>query len=225
MKKFTILLHRVFVNAVLLGMTTLTGMVLKSAPAHGANLSLTGNLADPNATALFAFTADGISNVTIPSYSWGGGTNTAGTTIVAGGFDLNMTLFDAAGNWYDERDDIGSGNLDFQFSRVLPAGTYQLAIAAFGNNSAGFGTLSTPFNGAGDFENRTSADAFDLLNVSTTATTVPEPSSLIGTVVAGFMVVMFKRKFSSRKRTSEFHIDRDLDPNHPRRSSRFPIDL
>jgi hypothetical protein len=150
-------LHKSFVNAMLLGMATSTGMVLNSAPARGANLSFTENLADPNATALFAFTADGISNVTIRSYSWGGGANAAGTTIAAGGFDLNMTLFNAAGNWYDERDDIGLGNLDFQFSRVLPAGTYQVEIAAFGNNSAGFGTLATPFNGAGDFQGRTSA--------------------------------------------------------------------
>jgi hypothetical protein len=202
MKKFTILLRRVFVNAILLGMATSTGLVMKSAPARAANLSLTGNLADPNATALFAFTADGISNVTIQSYSWGGGINASGTTIAAGGFDLNMTLFDAAGNWYDERDDIGLGNLDFQFIRVLPAGTYQVAIAAFGNNSAGFGTLATPFNGNGDFKNRTSAYAFDFLNVSENSTAVPEPSSLIGTALAGFTVVMFKRKLSSRKKNN-----------------------
>jgi hypothetical protein len=200
MKKFTILLQRVFVNTILLGIMTSTGIVMKSAPAHGANLSLTGNLADPNDTALFAFTADGISNVTIQSYSWGGGTNDAGTAIAAGGFDLNLTLFDPAGNWYDERDDIGFGNLDFQFSEVLPAGTYQLAIAAFGNNSAGFGTISTPFNGAGDFQGRTSAYAFDLITVSANSTNVPEPSSLIGTVVAGFTVIMFKRKSGSRKK-------------------------
>jgi hypothetical protein len=189
-----------FVNAMLLGIATSIGMVANLTPATAANLSFTGNLADPNATALFAFTADGISNVTIQSYSWGGGTNTAGTSIAAGGFDLNMTLFDAAGNWYDERDDINIGNLDFQFSEVLPAGTYQVAIAAFGNNSAGFGTIATPFNGAGDFENRTSAYAFDILNVNTTATNVPEPSSLIGTALAGFTVVMFKRKLPSNKR-------------------------
>jgi hypothetical protein len=190
-------LHKSFVNAMLLRMATSTGMVLNSAPARGANLSFTENLADPNATALFAFTADGISNVMIRSYSWGGGTNAAGTTISAGGFDLNMTLFNAAGNWYDERDDIGLGNLDFQFSRVLSAGIYQVAIAAFGNNSAGFGTLTTSFNGNGDFDNRTSAYAFDILNASATATEVPEPSSLIGTALAGFAVVGIKRKLTS----------------------------
>jgi PEP-CTERM motif len=200
MKNFPISVQKSSVNAMLLGITTLIGMAMNSTPAHGANLSFTGNLADPNATALFTFTADGISNVTIESRSWSGGINAAGTTIDAGGFDLNMTLFDAAGNWYDERDDINIGNLDFQFSEVLPAGTYQVAIAAFGNNSAGFGTIATPFNGAGDFENRTSAYAFDILNVNTTATNVPEPSSLIGTALAGFTVVMFRRKLSSNKK-------------------------
>ncbi len=145
MKNFPISIQKGSVNAMLLGMATFTGLAIESAPATAANLSLTGNLAAPNARSLFAFTADGTSNVTIVSYSWGGGIDVASTAIAAGGFDLNMTLFDAAGNWYDERDDIGSGNLDFQFSRVLPAGNYQVAIAAFGNNSAGFGTLATPY--------------------------------------------------------------------------------
>ena len=123
---------------------TTTDILLQSTPARAANLSFTGNLATPNATPLFSFIADGTSNVTIRSYSWGGGTNAAGTTISPGGFDLNLTLFDAAGNWYDERDDdIG---LDFQFTGILPAGNYQVAIAAFGNNSAGFGNITTPFN-------------------------------------------------------------------------------
>jgi hypothetical protein len=203
MKNSCVSLQKGFVNAMLLGIATSIGMVMNSTSAHGANLSFTGNLADPNARPLFTFTVDGISNVTLQSYSWGGGTNAAGTSISSGGFDLNMTLFDAAGNWYDERDDIGLGNLDFQFSRVFPAGMYQVAIAAFGNSSAGFGTLATPFNGAGDFDNRTSAYAFDILNVNATSTSVPEPSSLIGTALAGLTVVMFKRKFSSRKNKNQ----------------------
>jgi hypothetical protein len=189
-----------FVNAMLIGIATSIGMVMSSAPATAVNLSFTGNLADPNAKPSFTFTADGTSNVTIQSSSWGGGINAAGTNIPAGGFDLNLTLFDAAGNWYDERDDVDIGNLDFQFSGVLPAGTYQATIAAFGNNSAGFGTLATPFNGAGDFDNRTSAYAFDILNASLTVTNVPEPSSLIGTALAGFTGVMFKRKLSLNKK-------------------------
>ncbi|WP_309736896.1 DVUA0089 family protein [Chamaesiphon sp. OTE_75_metabat_556] len=197
MKNSPTSLQKSFVNAMLLGMATSTGMVLNSAPARGADLSFTGNLANPNAVALFAFTADGISNVTIQSYSWGGGNNAAGTKIAAGGFDLNMTLFDAAGNWYDERDDIGLGNLDFQFSEVFPAGTYQVAISAFGNNSAGFGTIATHFSGTGDFDNRTAAYAFDILNASTNSTAVPEPASFIGTALAGFAVVGIKRKLTS----------------------------
>jgi hypothetical protein len=197
MKKFPILVQKNLVNAILIGSATSIGMVANLTPAHGANLSFTGNLADPNATALFTFTADGTSNVTIESRSWSGGINAAGTNIPAGGFDLNLTLFDAAGNWYDERDDIGVGNLDFQFSGVLPAGTYQVTIAAFGNNSAGFGIIATPFNGAGDFDNRTSAYAVDVLNVNANSTAVLEPDSLIGTALAGFAVVCFKGKLAS----------------------------
>jgi hypothetical protein len=170
-----------------LGLITTTGVSIGSTPAYGANLTIDSNLTNPNDTPFYSFTADGISNVTIRSNSW-----------ATGGFDLNMTLFDSAGNWYDERDDIGVGNLDFNFSQVLPAGTYQLAIAAFGNNSAGFGDLSTPFNGAGDFQGRTSRYAFDLL-LNAPSTTVPEPSSIIGTVLAGLTLVMCKRKLSSSK--------------------------
>jgi hypothetical protein len=178
-----------FAIATILGLAaTMTGIVIKSAPAHAADLSFTDNLTNPNHTPFYSFIADGTSNVTIRSNSW-----------ETGGFDLNMTLFDSAGNWYDERDDIGVGNLDFEFSAILPAGTYQVAIAAFGNNSAGFGDLSTPFYGAGDFQGRTSEYAFEILNVSETSTSVPEPSSLIGTAIAGFTVVMFKRRSSSKK--------------------------
>jgi hypothetical protein len=201
MKKFTIDVSSGFVKAMMVGMTAITsGIAIESAPAHGANLSFADNLANPNDTPLFSFTADGTSNVTIQSYSWGGGTNATGETILPGGFDLNLTLFDASGNWYDERDDIGFSDLDFKFTGILPAGIYQVAIAAFGNNSAGFGDISTPFNGAGDFQGRTSAYAFDILNVNAISTAVPEPSSLIGTAMAGFTLAMFKRKSCPSKK-------------------------
>jgi hypothetical protein len=184
MKKFTI--------AMMLGMAaaTTTGIVLESTPAHGINLSFAGTFASPNTTVSALFTADGTSTVTIKSSSY-----------AAGGFDPILTLFNATnGNYILDRDDISTGNLDFQLIQALPAGNYRAVISAVGNYPNGT-NFATGFDGGGDFFGRTNKYAFDILNVNnTTSTAVPEPSSLIGTAVAGFTVVMFKRKLSSSKK-------------------------
>ena len=208
MKNLTIFAARGIANTLMLGIAaTTTGMVMASLPVNAANLSLTGNLADANDTPSFFFTADGTSTVTIRSYSWGGGTNAQGTTIADGGFDPVLTLFDSTnGDYILDRDDISSTplNLDFQLSQVLAAGSYLAVIYASGNFATGAfpgGNFSDGFTGGTDFFGRTSAYAFDILNVNnTTPTAVPEPSSLIGTAVAGFTVVMFKRKLYSKKK-------------------------
>ena len=210
MKNLPILALRSIANTLMLGIAaTATGMVMASSPANAANLSLTGNLADANDTPSFFFTADGTSTVTIRSYSWGSGTNAQGTTIAAGGFDPVLTLFNSIdGNYILDRDDISSTpqNLDFQLSQVLAAGNYRAVISASGNYANGAfpgGNFSDGFTGGTDFFGRTSAYAFDILNVNnTTPTAVPEPSSLIGTAIAGFTVAMFKRKLSSSKKST-----------------------
>jgi hypothetical protein len=196
MKNLTLLAARGIANTLMLGIAaTTTGMVMAFSPANAANFSLTGNLADANDTPSFFFTADGTSTVTIRSYSWD-----------AGGFDPVLTLFDSIdGNYILDRDDISSTplNLDFQLSQVLAAGSYRAVISASGNFANGAfpgGNFSDGFTGGTDFFGRTSAYAFDILNVNnTTSTAVPEPSSLIGTAAAGFTVVMFRRKLSSKK--------------------------
>jgi hypothetical protein len=193
MKNLTNFISRGFANAIVLGIATTTMGAIESRPANAANLSFTGNFTDPNNAPSFSFTADGISTVTIQSSSWG-----------TGGFDLNLSLFDGAGNWQDERDDdIG---LDFQYTGVLAAGTYQAVITAFGNSPNGSfpgGNLSDGFTNGGDFFGRTSAYAFEILNVNnTTPTSVPEPSDLIGTVLGGFSVVMLKRKLAASRKAN-----------------------
>jgi hypothetical protein len=192
MKNITTLIPRSFADAMMLGIAATTaGILMESIPAHSATLLFNGNLATPNSTPFFSFTADGTSTVTIQSSSW-----------ATGGFDPNLTLFNAAGNWIDERDDIGASNLDFRYSGILPAGNYQVAIAAFGNNSAGFGTVATPFNGAGTFQGRTSAYAFQIVNVNntTSATAVPEPFTIVGTLIgAGTALRMRKRLKATNK--------------------------
>jgi hypothetical protein len=189
MTKIATLVPKSFANAMMLGIAATTaGILMESMPAHGATLSFNGNLANANATPFFSFTADGTSTVTIQSSSW-----------ASGGFDLNLTLFNAAGNWIDERDDIGVGNLDFRYSGILPAGNYQVAIAAFGNNSAGFGTVATPFNGAGDFKGRTSAYAFQILNVNNTTptTAVPEPFTIVGTLIGASTAFRMRKRLKA----------------------------
>jgi hypothetical protein len=197
MKKFTL--------ATILGIAATIGITLESRSANAANLFFSGNFTSPNDAPSFVFTADGSSTVTIQSYSWGGGTNVDGTTtILPGGFDPHLFLFDGAGNWVNERDDdIG---LDFKFTGILAAGTYQAVITAVGNSayaSEPSGNLADGFTNEGrDFatDGVTSAYAVDIVNVSSSPTAVPEPSSLIGTVFAGFTAMMFKRKLSSSKK-------------------------
>ncbi len=182
--------------AIGLGISAITGILLQAVPAQAANFSFTGNFGtNPNAKAQYSFTADGVSTVTIQSSIW-----------AAGGFDPNLTIFNPDGTWRDERDDIGSNNLDFRYTGILPAGTYQAVIAAFGNNSAGFGTITTPFNGAGDFgvnalgAKRTSAFAFDILNVTTASaasTPVPEPFTIVGTLLGGASALRMRKRFKA----------------------------
>jgi hypothetical protein len=194
--------------AIGLGISAITGILLQSAPATAANFSFSGNLANPNARPTFNFVSDGTSTVTIQSYSYGGGTNAAGNTILGGGFDLNLALFDAAGNGVDESDDIGGtgkNNLDFSYTpnnptKTLPSGTYQAIIFANGNYPNGAypgGKLSDGFTNTGDFFGRNSAYAFDILNVtsaSTAATAVPEPFTIVGTLIGGTAALKMRKR-------------------------------
>jgi hypothetical protein len=184
-----------FTTAIMLGISATTlGIVLESAPANSATFSFSGNLNDPNEIRSFLFTVPiNILPSTIKIES---------TSYAAGGFDPNLTLFDAADNWIDEREDISLGNLDFLFNDTLAAGDYSAVIAARGNNSAGFGDINTPFFGQGTFDGRTSAFAFTIEGVTSAiaapvATAVPEPISFFGTTLAGFAVAGLKRKLAS----------------------------
>jgi hypothetical protein len=205
MKNLTNLISSGFAKTIVLGIAATTMDAIASRPAQAANLSFTGNFTNANDLPSFIFTADGISTVTIKSFSYGGGTNANGTPISSGGFDLNLALFRESGVGVAERNDIAQpDNLDFNFSSILSAGNYQAIIFANGNYFDGEvegSNLSRGFTNEGDFFGRTNAYAFDILNVNNTASTaVPEPSDLIGTVVAGFSVMMLKRKLGSSKK-------------------------
>ena len=182
---------------------TTIGVVLEATPALGVDLSFTGTFGtNPNATQSFLFTADGISTVTIRSYSWGGGVTAAGTTIAAGGFDPILTLFNATtGGLILEREDISATplNLDFQLIQQLPAGNYRAVISAFANYANG-SNYADGFSGTGDFFGRTANYAVDILNVNnSSATAVPEPIEIVGTIVGGASIFILKRKLAARK--------------------------
>lgn len=182
---------------------TMMGIAIGAAPANAANFSFTGTFGtNPNSAPSYLFTADGTSTVTIRSFSYSGGTNAAGTVIAAGGFDPILTLFNGTtGAFITEQEDIGP-SLDFRLSQILPAGNYRAVITAF-SNFAVQPNYSDGFAGGGDFYGRTPNYAFDILNVNNAvaaATSVPEPADLVGTIIAGCSVVMFKRKLSSGKK-------------------------
>jgi hypothetical protein len=187
--------------AIGLGISAITGIVLQAAPAQAANFSFSGNLANSNAKPTFFFTVDTPSTVTIQSSSY-----------AAGGFDLNLALFDAAGNGVDESDDIGGllpngqPNLDFKYMNVLTKGSYQAIIFANGNYPNGAypgGKLSDGFTNQGDFFGRTSAYAFDILNVTTASaasTAVPEPFTIVGTLIGGTAALRLRKRLKSNNK-------------------------
>jgi hypothetical protein len=59
--------------------------------------SFTGTLANTEDTFLTSFTLTGAGDVTVQTWGFGGGTNAAGTAIVAGGFDPLIALFSGTG--------------------------------------------------------------------------------------------------------------------------------
>jgi hypothetical protein len=192
MNKFTI--------AMLMGVATTTGTILGSMPAYSASFS--GSLTTANDIYSVFFTSDGKSTINFKSYGYNGGKNAAGTTIAAGGFDPILTIFDPNDKWYDEQNGSPKGLPDFDFDRVLAAGKYRAVLSVFENFSLPGKSFADGFPGSNlGFDGRTSAYAFDI--VTRSATAVPEPVSVIGTVVAGFAAIGLKRKLATGKKACQ----------------------
>ncbi|PSB56135.1 DVUA0089 family protein [Chamaesiphon polymorphus] len=190
MKKFTI--------ATLLGITTATTGVTLVAPAYGA--SFTGSLADADAIASLPFTSTG-APLAFKSFSYNGGTNAAGSVIPAGGFSPRLTIFDSSGNYYTDGLNEYTAVEDLSFTATFSPGNYQAVISATGRffDFPNKTNISEGFDGSGAFFGRTANYAVDIVAVSS-ATAVPEPSSLIGTTLAGLAAFKLKRKLSSSKK-------------------------
>lgn len=173
------------------------------ASAVPTDFSFTGTFGGDDDVQLFFFTADGASSVTLRTYGYAGGVQADGNVVSAGGFDPILSLFDSTGSLIAENDD-GFGpadpstgaSFDAEFSQVLAAGSYAVAISQYDNFaigpdlSDGFALTGDPFftafngcsngqfcdvSGVSPFDNRTNEWALDILNVETAV--IPEPST------------------------------------------------
>jgi hypothetical protein len=183
--------------AIVLGITTTAGILIGTNPAYG--VSFTGALSNADDIRSVSFTSDGSSPIAFKSYGYAGGTNAAGTVIAAGGFDPILTLFDTADNYIEEQNGAPNGSPDFNFSRTLSAGNYRAVISTFPNffNFSANPNFIAGYPGGGDLNGQSLKYAFDI--VTTNPTAVPEPFTVIGTLVGGTAVVRMRKKLGANK--------------------------
>lgn len=165
----------------------LAGLVFGFASGATVAATYSGSLSDPSNTALvgsdlgaalFDNDADVANNVALYSFfvPVAGTVSITSTGFAAGGVDPYFTLFSGAGagatfvaSNFDQAFSTGG---DFVFSALLGAGTYQIALGAFANQSFAEnqgGTLGDGFIGLG--EAYSLGNATYALNLSA----VPEP--------------------------------------------------
>jgi hypothetical protein len=147
------------------------------------------------------------SRVEAITFSYGGGTNGAGATILEGGFSPYLSLFDGAGNFLAstytgpycppgaQTDTLtGQCNDVLLDAGNLAPGDYQIAISAYLNMSlaenTGAGTLADGFTGLGNLDGDLHY-AFDVI-VSGAATPTPEPGTwlLLPAALAAFTALL-----------------------------------
>jgi hypothetical protein len=184
--------------------------------ANATDFSFTGTFSDPNTVQPFFFSVGGASDVTLLTYSYAGGTNSAGQVIARGGFDPILSLFRVSdGLLIGENDDGPFGTrpidpvtgepYDTFLTAHLDPGNYEVTIQLYDNFANG-PTLSDGFKGSAyngfiDFTGnpRDGHWAFDILNVDTAVqASVPEPSTwammILGFCGLGFMAYRRKSK-------------------------------
>ena len=190
--------------------------------ASASTLSYTGSLDpnNPNDVFLTTFSLASVADLHLQTWGYGGtagapgGTNAAGTVILAGGFDPYLSLFAGAGpnaTFLASNDDGGCGPaspapvcedsiLDFI---SLAAGSYTIALTLPNNYSIaenyGMGVLGDGFiNLQGDYYDLASdsirssnyavdiTSSADLVGEGNPTSPVPEPASL-GLVASGLL--------------------------------------
>ena len=170
-----------------------------SAPAFGQSQSFAGNFSTDADNPGFSFSLTGTAPVVIRTYSYAGGTTTAGARVAPGGFDPTISLYDGSGNFIVSNRDGGCGHVaadpvtsfcwDSYLNVTLPAGAYTVVITQSENLPNGPtlassfvyagqpGFTTPPGAGSAGFwdlfpSKRTSAYTFD---VSSTALFIPSP--------------------------------------------------
>ena len=179
------------------------------------------------------FTADLIlittSNVTIQTYSYGGGITHDGTVVKSGSFDPTIALFAGSGagailpdaSYFNDDGSCPPANadpgtllcLDSVLSLTsLAAGTYTAVLTVAGNApvaaAAGSGTLGNGFDGNGIFDQPpVSRYAFDIV-----ATSVPEPETMTLFGLAG-AAVWLRFLFSYERIKGAYYVIATQDVN------------
>ena len=173
-----------FLLAVLLG-----SVYVLPVGAAPMDFSFTGEFVDDEDVQLFDFSLAAQSDVTLRTWSYAGGVNAAGETILTGGFDPIVALFDSTGLLIDENEDgVGVDTdpatqraFDSLLMTTLGAGDYRVALTQYSNFAVG-PFLTDGFQGSGTFgfqdvtgDFRASTWALDILNVDAANLLLPKP--------------------------------------------------
>jgi hypothetical protein len=137
-------------------------LTLPSTRADAASFSFVGDFTEDDDVQLFGFVLDAPSAVTLRSWSYAGGINAAGATILRGGFDPILALFDASGALIGQQDDAGCPAVpadaltdecwDTNFTTgLLAPGTYTASIQQYDNFSLGSLAAGFEQQGTGNF--------------------------------------------------------------------------
>jgi hypothetical protein len=204
--------------ALMLGAVAVTTATLApSNSAAAATLTYAGALANPNSIGSFFFTSDGSSNATFKSYSYNSGTSTNGTTFGGGGFNPLLSIFGPIvvnptttlqDQFLFEIDRLpGAGDISFTTAGRLARGNYRAVISVAPNFPQGSTFADGYTNTNTTFGNgRTSFYAFDISGSGVTAT-VPEPTSIVGTMIAGMVAMKLKRKLSASNNIKKLKVE------------------
>ena len=87
--------------------------LLIASPLRADQLSFQNNFTSDDVVIILGFSLTAPGTVTLRTFGYAGGINGAGSTVVGGGFDPLLTLFDGAGNFLVSNNDGACGELEW----------------------------------------------------------------------------------------------------------------